>query len=291
VLSLLQHWPANLPLLQEVAQLAGSNEDRVLSSACMSADTLTCGPPVDLPRQVYCSGANYRKHVIDLIVAQDTDETRLMSKEERARHGALKMDERAARGTPFFFLKPASSITGPCDDVVLPREHLQPDWELELGVVIGKSARRVGRESALDYVAGYTIVNDITARDRLYRRSGDLKELGLDWVAGKCAPTFLPMGPYLVPAAFIADPQQLQVVLRLNGRKMQDESTADMIFGVARLIEALSAHCVLQPGDLICTGSPAGNGMHYGRFLRSGDVMEGSISGLGMQRNTCTSDG
>ena len=114
--------------------------------------------------------------------------------------------------------------------------------------------------------------------------------MGMDWVASKCAPTFLPTGPWLVPAAFVGDPQQLQITLKLNGQTMQDESTADMIFNVARLIEALSKFCLLQPGDLICTGSPAGNGMHHGRFLQPGDVVEGSITCIGSIRNTCVAD-
>src|SRR5690606_14410687 len=150
--------------------------------------------------------------------------------------------------------------------------------------------RRVSRAEALDYVAGYVVVNDITLRERVMRRPGDMREMGMDWVASKCAPTFLPMGPYLVPAAFVGDPQRLQVTLKLTGEVMQDESTADMIFDVARLIEALSQHCVLLPGDLICTGSPAGNGVHYGRFLQPGDVLEGSITGLGTQRNPCVAE-
>jgi 2,4-didehydro-3-deoxy-L-rhamnonate hydrolase len=137
-------------------------------------------------------------------------------------------------------------------------------------------------------VAGYVVVNDITSRERVNRK--DMKEMGMDWVASKCAPTFLPIGPWLVPAAFVGDPQTLRITLKLNGQTMQDESTADMIFGVARLVEGLSKFCLLQPGDVICTGSPAGNGMHYGRFLQPGDVVEGSISGIGSIRNTCVAE-
>lgn len=113
----------------------------------------------------------------------------------------------------------------------------------------------------------------------------------MDFAVSKGAPSFLPMGPYLVPAVFTGDPQTLRLTLKLNGRVMQDEETSDMIFGVARLIEYLSASVELRPGDVICTGSPAGNGMHYGRFIQEGDVLEGSIAGprsdLGMQRNPC----
>jgi 2,4-diketo-3-deoxy-L-fuconate hydrolase len=245
-------------------------------------------PPIDLPRQIFCSGANYKKHVIQLHVAQTFHKNEGLSPEERLAAGTKMMDERAAHGTPFFFCKAQSTVAGPFDPIVLPLDVTQPDWELELGVVIGKPARRVRREDALDYVAGYVVVNDITSRERVNRQ--DMKEMGMDWVASKCSPGFLPMGPWLVPAAFVGDPQQLQITLRLNDTVMQDESTADMIFDVARLIETLSTFCLLQPGDLICTGSPAGNGMHYGRFLRPGDVVEGSITGLGSIRNVCVAE-
>lgn len=170
-----------------------------------------------------------------------------------------------------------------------PADTTQADWELELGVIIGRAARHVSRTEALSYVAGYTIVNDLTSRDKVYR--ADMKAIGTDWLLSKSSPSFLPMGPYLVPAAFVSDPQQLHLTLKLNGQVMQDEGTDDMIFGVARLIEYISQHVQLWPGDLICTGSPRGNGMHYNRFLRPGDVLEGTITRLGMQRNTCIAEG
>lgn len=114
--------------------------------------------------------------------------------------------------------------------------------------------------------------------------------MGADWIAAKGSPSYLPVGPFLVPAAFVPDPLNLQITLKLNGQVMQNESTADMIFGVARIIEFLSAHVQLWPGDLIATGSPAGNGTHYNRFLKPGDIMEGSITGLGTQRNQCVAE-
>jgi 2-keto-4-pentenoate hydratase/2-oxohepta-3-ene-1,7-dioic acid hydratase in catechol pathway len=252
--------------------------------------SLSVHSPLPQPRHVYCSGANYKKHVVQLITAQVSDETKGMNAEERRAFGERKMDNRALNGTPFFFLKSASAVIGPLDPIVLPLDAEQPDWELELAAVIGRKARRVARERALDYVAGYTIANDITRRERVNRRLGDAREMGMDWVAAKCAPTFLPLGPYIVPTAFLGDPQALRITLKLNGSVMQDESTSDMIFGVARLIENLSTIVELQPGDVICTGSPAGNGAHYGRFLRPGDVLEGAITGLESQRNLCTGE-
>jgi 2-keto-4-pentenoate hydratase/2-oxohepta-3-ene-1,7-dioic acid hydratase in catechol pathway len=208
-----------------------------------------------------------------------------MSVEERRAWGIKRMDDRALSGKPFVFTKLPSSILAPFDIVLLPPEIKLPDWELELGVIIGKPARRVSLENAFDYVAGYTVVNDITARDLVNR--ADMPEMGMDWMASKSAPGFLPMGPYLTPTQFVANPQDLTITLKLNGETMQNESTSDMIFTVARLIEYISSHVQLLPGDLICTGSPAGNGMHYKRFLTDGDILEGSITGLGTQRNLC----
>jgi 2-keto-4-pentenoate hydratase/2-oxohepta-3-ene-1,7-dioic acid hydratase in catechol pathway len=187
------------------------------------------------------------------------------------------------------FIGLASAICGPDDNVVLPDIGTQHDWELELGVVIGREAYRVSTEDALSHVAGYVIANDLTTRDRVFRP--DMPGLGTDWLAGKNAPTFLPLGPWLVPAAFVPDPASLRVTLKLNGETMQDETTAGMIFGVPELIAHVSAITPLRPGDLLLTGSPAGNGAHYGRYLQPGDVMEATITGgsvdLGTQRNRC----
>jgi 2-keto-4-pentenoate hydratase/2-oxohepta-3-ene-1,7-dioic acid hydratase in catechol pathway len=288
VLAMLEHWDAAFPLLQAAADALAAGEP--LAQHGLDAGSLAVHPPVDLPRQIFCSGANYKRHVVQIIVAQQPEETRGMSEAQRRAFAERKMDERAASGTPFCFVKAQSSVTGPFDPVVLPHDVEKPDWELELAVVIGRRARRVPRQEALSCVAGYTIANDITSRERLLRRHGDLRDLGHDWTAGKCSPSYLPLGPYLTPAAFVPDPQRLQITLRLNGEVMQDESTADMIFGVARLVEYLSTITVLLPGDVVCTGSPAGNGVHYQRFLRPGDVLEGSISGLGSQRNTCIAE-
>lgn len=288
--SLLASWEHDWPLLDETAEALSHGRVPHLTSRTASLESLTIHAPLTEPRHVYCSGANYKKHVVQLIMAQASDETRGMSLDERRAFGQSKMDERARSGTPFFFLKAQSAVTGPFDPIVLPVEVEQADWELELAIVIGRKARRVSREQALKHIAGYTIANDLTRRERVNRKPGDLREMGMDWVAAKCPPTFLPLGPFIVPAAFVADPQALTIRLELNGQVMQEESTADMIFGVARLIEHLSTIVELQAGDVICTGSPAGNGAHYGRYLKPGDVLEGSITGLGRQRNVCVGE-
>jgi 2,4-diketo-3-deoxy-L-fuconate hydrolase len=236
------------------------------------------------PGQVFQSGANYRSHLVEIVVAQQVGKHPDEDIETLRARAARGMDERAAHGQPYVFIGLPSSISGPHDDIVLPNRGTQHDWELELGVVIGKTARNVRRENALEYVAGYTIVNDVTTRDLVFRP--DIPGIGTDWLAGKNAPTFSPTGPFLVPGAFV-DPADLRIELRLNGELMQDGKTGEMVFDVPRLIEHVSAITELRPGDLLMTGSPAGNGAHYGRYLRHGDVLEGEITGLGKQRTRC----
>jgi 2,4-didehydro-3-deoxy-L-rhamnonate hydrolase len=288
---MLHDWPRTFSALQGVVRELRDGEPDSLAKQLMSLDQLRVHAPISKPGTLYCSGANYKKHVAELIVAhRNNDDTHAMSLEEKRAWAMRLMDQRAESGTPFIFVKPQSSVTGPFDLIAVPPVSEKPDWELELAVIIGRRARRVSHEAALEYVAGYTIANDITLRERVFRRSTDSPELGMDFVVSKGAPGFLPLGPYLVPAAFVPDPQQLRLTLKLNGQVMQDESTADMIFTVARLIEYLSTGVELQPGDVICTGSPAGNGAHYGRFIQDGDELEGAITNLGLQRNRCVVD-
>ncbi|TMR99003.1 fumarylacetoacetate hydrolase family protein [Nonomuraea basaltis] len=249
-------------------------------------DDLRVHAPVE-PRQLLQSGANYRQHVIDLEAAHRGPDDPRSEAEARAEIAAV-MDRRAAEDLPYVFTGLPSAITGPYDDVVLPSWAEKPDWELELAAVIGRPAYRVTRAQALDHVAGYTIANDLTDRSTVFRR--DMPAIGTDWLRCKNAPGFTPLGPYIVPAEFVADPGDLQVTLKLNGEVMQDESTKDMIFGVARLVSYISQSARLLPGDVVLTGSPAGNGLHWGRLLRDGDVMEGSITGLGAQRTRCVAE-
>jgi 2-keto-4-pentenoate hydratase/2-oxohepta-3-ene-1,7-dioic acid hydratase in catechol pathway len=246
-------------------------------------------PPLSPAGQIFQAGANYRQHVLDLMAGADRrgDESDGLTASDRERARA-ELDERLERGRPFVFLGSANSMVGAHDDVVLPFDSEQHDWELELAVVIGRPARRLAREHALDAVAGYTICNDVTTRDALIRQ--DTRSLGLDWLAGKNAPTFLPTGPLFVPASHVGDPTDLRITLKVNGVTMQDESTSDMVFDVAALIEFISTVAELRPGDLVLTGSPAGNGASHGIFLKTGDVMEGTITGLGTQRNPCVAE-
>lgn len=276
-LDVLERWTEVLPSLRRLASEARE---------WLPLDGLRVHAPV-APRQVFQSGANYRQHVIDLVVAHRPADSGESEEQARARAAEL-MDRRAREDQPYVFIGLPSAITGPYDDVVLPSWCEQADWELELTAVIGTPAHRVSPEEALRHVAGYTIANDLTARDLVFRK--DMREIGTDWLRSKNAPGFTPLGPYLVPVEFVPDPSDLRLTLKLNGDVMQDESTKDMIFDVARMVSYVSQTTVLMPGDLVLTGSPAGNGAHHGRLLRDGDVMESTITGLGAQRTRCVAE-
>lgn len=187
---------------------------------------------------------------------------------------------------PILFLKSNSAIAGPNDDVMMPRGSTQTDWEVELGVVIGTTAKYVKREQALDHVAGYCVINDITERQFQSQLSGQ-------WTKGKSCDTFGPIGPWLVTRDEVPDPQSLAMSLDVNGTRMQTGNTATMIFGVAEIIEHLSGLMTLHPGDVITTGTPPGIGMGMKPdpiFLKVGDMMELSIEGLGQQRQLVRQD-
>ncbi len=276
--ALLADWDSALPWL---AELAGRSR-----GSWRPVEEVRVLPPVE-PRNLLQSGANYRKHVIDIIVSEHDPADGRTEKEVRADAAAF-MDHRASSTDPYLFIGLPSAMCGACDDIVLPADGAEHDWELELAAVIGRPARRVPPEQALSHVAAYTICNDVTTRDLVYRP--ELRKIGTDWLRSKNAPTFLPTGPVLVPSAFVGDPMDLRIVLSVNGQVMQDESTKDMIFDVARLVSYASRLVPLLPGDLILTGSPAGNGAHWRRFLRDGDRIDAAITGLGRQRNRCVSE-
>lgn len=246
--------------------------------------TLRTLPPVSPPGQIFAAGANYREHVVQMAVAHKLGREDATAAELAAEAGR-EIDERKSSGRVYVWNGVSSSISGAFDDILLPSAYDDHDWELELGVVIGRKARNVSVDRALDHVAGYTICNDLTTRSLVPRK--DIPMMGTDWMRAKNFPTFFPTGPWLVPAAFVLNPLDLGIRLRLNGATMQESNTGDMIFGPAELIAYISRFAELQPGDMVITGSPPGNGSHYGRFLQAGDVMECEIDGLGMQRTRC----
>ncbi|MDT2076054.1 MAG: fumarylacetoacetate hydrolase family protein [Planktomarina sp.] len=187
---------------------------------------------------------------------------------------------------PILFFKANSAIVGAYDDVVMPRGSEQTDWEVELGVVIGKTAKYVSKDDALSYVAGYCIVNDVSERHFQANLTGQ-------WTKGKSCDTFGPTGPWMVTRDEVEDPQNLKMTLDVNGKRMQTGNTATMIFTVAEIIEHLSKLFTLHPGDVITTGTPPGVGLGIKPtpiFLKKGDVMELTIEGLGQQRQKVNQD-
>ncbi|RUW83415.1 fumarylacetoacetate hydrolase family protein [Mesorhizobium sp. M1E.F.Ca.ET.063.01.1.1] len=186
---------------------------------------------------------------------------------------------------PIIFMKASSAIVGPDDDVLIPRGSVKTDWEVELGVVIGKTAKYVSEDDALDYVAGYCVAHDVSERAFQAERQGQ-------WTKGKSCDTFGPIGPWLVTKDEIADPQNLKMWLTVNGKTMQNGSTRTMVYGVKYLVSYLSQFMSLHPGDIISTGTPpgVGLGMKPPVFLKAGDVVELGIEGMGQQKQTFKAD-
>jgi 2-keto-4-pentenoate hydratase/2-oxohepta-3-ene-1,7-dioic acid hydratase in catechol pathway len=223
------------------------------------ADELRVGAPIARPSAVICIGMNYAAHA--------------------AESGS------AAPEVPIIFLKTPNTVVGPYDDVVIPRGSENTDWEVELGVVIGRTASYLETdEEALEHVAGYVLVNDVSERHFQLERGGQ-------WDKGKNAPTFCPIGPWLLTADEVADPQAIKLGLDVNGDVVQDSSTAEMIFGVAYLVRYISQFMTLYPGDVISTGTPAGvgAGQKPPRYLKEGDVLRVWADGLGEQHTRLTS--
>lgn len=217
------------------------------------------GPCVAGTGKIICIGLNYSDHA--------------------AETGATVPPE------PIIFMKATSAIVGPDDDLVIPRGSEKTDWEVELGVVIGKTAKYVSEAEALDHVAGYCVLNDVSERAFQTERSGQ-------WTKGKSCDTFGPTGPWLVTRDEVADPQDLKMWLKVNGETMQDGSTRTMVYGCAFLVSYLSQFMSLHPGDIISTGTPpgVGLGMKPPRYLKAGDVVELGIEGLGVQKQTVRAD-
>lgn len=186
---------------------------------------------------------------------------------------------------PVIFMKASSTIVGPNDDIIIPRGSVKTDWEVELGVIIGKSAKYVSEAEALDHVAGYCVTNDVSEREFQIEHEGQ-------WTKGKSCDTFGPIGPWLATRDEVPDPQNLAMWLEVNGKRYQDGSTATMVYGVAHLVSYLSRFMTLHPGDVISTGTPPGVGMGQNPqvYLKPGDVVTLGIEGLGDQRQTFVAD-
>ena len=211
------------------------------------------GAVIKRPGKIICIGLNYAAH---------------------AAEGGMEVPTE-----PILFFKASSAITGPNDGIMIPKGSTQTDWEVELAVVIGTTCRHVAEENALDYVLGYCVHNDLSEREWQFLRGGQ-------WVKGKSADTYAPLGPYLATPEEIPDPNNLALWLTVNGEKLQNSSTSDFIFQVQHVIAYLSTFMTLEAGDIISTGTPAGvgAGLKPPRYLKPGDIVELGIEGLGQQR-------
>ena len=213
------------------------------------------GSPIARPSKILCIGLNYAKHAKETGAAIPTE--------------------------PILFMKSTSSLTGPFDNIIIPKNSEKTDWEVELGVVIGKKASYVSEEEAMDYVAGYVLHNDVSERAFQLERGGT-------WDKGKGCDSFAPLGPWLVTKDEIPNPHKLRLWLSLNGKMMQDSNTDDLIFNIPQLISYSSQFMTLLPGDVISTGTPAGVGLGFSPniYLKPGDVIELGIDGLGSSKQT-----
>ena len=253
---ILKQWDVARPVLEAIAEKPEGGTAKPLSAIKLRA-------PIANPGAIYCAAANYYDHAMEM-TGRALDKSKL---------------------EPYFFIKSSSAITDPGAPVHLPVKHSQKfDWEAELAAVIGRSARNLTLDNALDCLAGYTICNDMSARDHMKREDWPF---GSDWFSQKSWENSAPMGPWITPASEIADPQNLAIKTWISGELMQDSSTNQMVFSVAELLVALSEQITLKPGDVVPTGTCAGVGAARGRFLKPGDDIKMEIEGLGTLENPC----
>ena len=219
-------------------------------------DTIRWGAPLARPSKIVCVGLNYAKH---------------------AAESGMEVPQE-----PVLFFKATSAIIGPFDDIIIPKGSNQTDWEVELAVVIGKTASYVSEKNAMSHIAGYVLHNDVSERAFQIERSGQ-------WVKGKSCDTFAPLGPFIATKDEITDPNNLNLWLKLNGKIMQNSSTSDFIFNIQHVVSYISQFMTLLPGDVISTGTPFGVGLGLTppKYLKSGDIVELGIEHLGVSRQVC----
>lgn len=266
VLSLLEDWPAAQQRIQTAIERAGAG---TLTGQARNAIGLLA--PLPVPGTLFCAGANYSDHVAEMAKVANIEPD---------------PDPHSLGLGSWHFIKSSRSVIGPDGGIEIPSGAQKLDWEVELAVVIGSKTRNIPVERALTCVAGYTIAVDLSARD-LSRRKGIASHspFYFDWMAHKSFDTACPLGPWIVPAAQIADPQDLAISLAVNGELKQNSNTSRMIFSVAEQIADLSRRLTLWPGDVILTGTPAGVGSATGQFLKSGDRVSARIAGIGELNN------
>jgi 2-keto-4-pentenoate hydratase/2-oxohepta-3-ene-1,7-dioic acid hydratase in catechol pathway len=257
VSAIIRSWPGDRERLQALV-------DGAPDGARLHREAVTLRPPVTRPGKILCLAGNYREHIVESGFAAVREQDVI---------------------TPQMFLKPATCLVGDGARVTLSPGNVRVGWEAELGVVMGRAARNVRRARALDYVFGFTIVNDLSERALHSRLQGRLvreRDPFFDWLAGKWFDGFAPCGPWIVTADEIPDPHALGIRLRVNGELRQEGRSSDMIFDIPALIAEASAIMTLEPGDIIATGTPAGAGVGTGEsFLRAGDQVVCEIDGIG----------
>jgi 2-keto-4-pentenoate hydratase/2-oxohepta-3-ene-1,7-dioic acid hydratase in catechol pathway len=265
VLGMLEDWSKASRSLAHVAKRLASGPTRAKGQPLGRVKLLA---PVLYPGAIFCAGANYSDHMDEMARAQNLP---------------ARKDPRETGFQPWHFIKTSrASVVGPKARVRLPAYSQKVDWEVELVAVIGRTARQVSVDKALDCVAGYTIGNDLSARDAMRRpQVPETSPFSLDWLSQKCFDGSCPLGPWITPASDLPDPQQLGLKLWVDDELMQDSNTSKMIFTTAEQIAQLSTRVTLQPGDLIMTGTPAGVGMGRGRFLKAGETIRLWIEGIG----------
>src|SRR5262252_1380446 len=265
VLGILEDWAAASVRLKAAAAKAGGAGGIALADAKL----LT---PVRWPSAIYCAGANFSDHMLEMAKVQNI---------------APEPDPKSVGLKPWHFIKAPRTLADPGKTVALPSYSKMVDWEAELGAFIGRPARNVSVEHALDYVAGYTVGNDLSARDLTKRAQvPDSSPFKFDWLGQKNFDDACPVGPWLVPAEDMPDPQNVALKLWVNDVIKQDSHTSKMIFSLAEQIAHISSRLTLHPGDLILTGTPAGVGLARKEFLKAGDVVKVWVEGVGTLTNT-----
>jgi 2-keto-4-pentenoate hydratase/2-oxohepta-3-ene-1,7-dioic acid hydratase in catechol pathway len=267
MLDVLRDWDAARGAL---AEAAGTATKKTQGRPLRDTELL---PPVPMPGGIFCAGANFTDHMMEMAKVQNI---------------APEPDPHEVGLKPWHFIKASHCLAAPDSAVTLPPYSKMVDWEAELTAVIGRPARNVSIERALDHVAGYTVANDLSARDFTKRpHVSDTSPFKYDWLGQKNFEGACPLGPWIVPADAVPDPQNLGIKLWVNDVIKQDSHTTKMIFTLAEQISHLSSLMTLQPGDLILTGTPAGVGLARKEFLKAGDVVKVWVEGVGTLTNTC----
>jgi 2,4-diketo-3-deoxy-L-fuconate hydrolase len=284
VSELIENWSDNATDLHDLTDNPRVRE--AIGSRGADIGALRMRAPIR-PRQTFCMIGNYRRQIVE--AAMDSGDGADGPGAPGRRAATLEeLDRRSRTGEPYGCLTSSERIGVPIGKLAIAYGVQTLDWEVEIAAVIGARAHRVSAENAASVIAGYCVANDLTVRSRVMR--DDLPALGSDWIQSKGMPGSLPLGPWFVPVWQVPDAARLRLRLSVNGAVMQDDTADDMVFGIERQVSYLSQHTVLRPGDVVCTGSPAGFGAHYGRFLRPGDVVTAQVTGLGAQRLHCVAE-